>query len=157
MAKEIERKWLLKQLPKSDRSIVRTEEILQGYLVAGDDSEVRIRRAGKKNTLTVKSGSGLTRDETEISISAADFDRLWPSTEGQRIFKSRLKVFHKSATLEIDSYSGDLRGLYVVEAEFKSENDAMNFVPPAWVGREVTGDKAYGNRNLATKGTPKLR
>ena len=126
-------------------------------MVIGEDSEVRIRRAGEKNMLTVKSGAGLKRDEAEISISGDDFDRLWPSTEGKRIFKSRLKVVHKGVTLEIDIYSGDLCGLDVVEAEFRSEDDAMSFVPPGWVGREVTGDKAYSNRYLATKGIPKPR
>jgi CYTH domain-containing protein len=34
---------------------------------------------------------------------------------------------------------------------------ADSFQSPAWFGREVTGDQAYLNESLATKGMPESR
>ena len=55
---------------------------------------------------------------------------------------------------ELDEYSGELEGSSVVEVEFESEAAASAFEPPAWFGRELTGDRAWANQSLAVHGRP---
>jgi CHAD domain-containing protein len=58
---------------------------------------------------------------------------------------------------ELDTYSGALDGISVVEVEFESETQADGFRPPAWFGRELTGDRAWANQTLAAEGRPEKR
>ena len=152
---ELERKFLVARLPAHlERDA--GGQISQGYLVIGEDgSEVRIRRRGNRTMLTVKQGSGLVRREEEIRIPEADFDRLWPLTEGRRIEKRRHEIaLDGGLVLELDVYGGELRGLLIAEVEFPSVEIAEGFSAPDWLGPEVTDDDSYKNRRLATAGLP---
>ena len=44
--------------------------------------------------------------------------------------------------------------LLVAEVEFPSTEASEAFAPPAWLGREVTGDARYANQSLARYGAP---
>jgi CYTH domain-containing protein len=150
---EIERKFLVDELPGglgSDPGV----SIAQGYLAAGEDAEVRLRRAGERLWLTAKRGGGMIRAEHEVELIADQFDALWPATEGRRLVKTRHAIPAAELLIELDVYSGALTGLMVAEVEFPSEEAARAFVPPAWFGREVTNDSRYKNRRLATEGLP---
>lgn len=148
---EIERKFLVPELP-SELNDARSTRIEQGYLVVGaDGSEARVRRRDGVCTLTVKSGSGLARGETEISITSDQFEALWPVTEGRRIEKTRYVL---DGDVEVDAYEGELDGLIVAEVEFPHMAAAFEYEPPAWFGTEVTTDDRYKNRRLATDGRP---
>jgi len=152
---EIERKFLVRELPPGlERS--RSTRIEQGYLAIADDgTEVRIRRRDGAAVLTVKAGSGRTRLEEEIEIDAERFARLWPLTEGRRLEKTRhLISAGVGLTIELDVYSGALRGLRVAEVEFGSEEGADGFEPPEWFGSEVTDDARFKNQKLACEGAP---
>ena len=149
---EIERKFRVAKEPLQRAS--RGLRIEQGYLVALEDEEVRIRRKNGACTLTAKSGSGLVRGEQEIEISEAVFEALWPFTDGRRVRKTRSELQLNDVTVEIDTYDGHLAGLIIAEVEFASEEAAESFRPPAWMGVEVTGEPAYSNRVLAEKGLP---
>ena len=116
--------------------------------------EVRVRRRAGRSTLTVKRGQGLVRHEEEIAIGRERFDRLWPLTAGRLIEKARHLLPVDGATLELDVYGGDLAGLMVAEVEFDSVEASEAFVPPPWLGEEVTGDERYANRTLAVDGWP---
>ena len=106
-------------------------------------------------TLTVKSGSGLQRKETEIFLEQAQFELLWPATETRRIEKTRLRVESTDGlVIEIDIYEGRLTGLIVAEVEFPSLAAAAAFDPPEWFGHDVTEDPRYKNAALATSGIP---
>ena len=48
----------------------------------------------------------------------------------------------------------DLAGLVVAEVEFDDEQAAREFMPPAWFGREVTGEPGWANRSLGVDGLP---
>jgi adenylate cyclase len=143
---EIERKFLVGELPPElDRwPCTRIE---QGYLAVGHDgTEVRVRRRGGDSTLTVKSGSLRVRVEEEIAIEPGRFERLWPLTEGRRIEKTRYEIGEAGRTIELNVYAGALAGLAVAEVEFSSGQDADAFSPPQWLGREVTEDPRYKNQ-----------
>ena len=57
-------------------------------------------------------------------------------------------------TLELDIYHGRLEGLLTAEVEFASVSAASAFVPPDWLGPDVTDDPRYKNKKLATDGLP---
>lgn len=152
---EIERKFLVPELPPVLEQS-RSTRIEQGYLAIADDgTEVRVRRRDGATVLTVKGGSGRSRLEEEIAIDTERFARLWPLTEGRRLEKTRhLIPAGAGLTIELDVYSGGLAGLIVAEVEFGSEDAADAFEPPAWLGSEVTNDARFKNQNLACEGAP---
>lgn len=151
---EIERKFLVARLPP-DLDAHPSETIAQGYLAIDGRAEVRVRRRGGRTALTVESGAGRVRVEEEMEIDERRFDALWPLTEGRRLTKTRHQIpAGPGLTFELDVYAGALEGLVTVEVEFASEADGDAFEPPAWVGREVTGDRRYANQALATAGMP---
>jgi CYTH domain-containing protein len=150
---EVERKYVLSARPDGldERESARIE---QGYLALDPaGAEVRVRRKGSKHTLTVKTGKGLARGEEEVALDAADFDRLWPLTEGRRVVKTRYLVpLGDELTAEVDVYEGALDGLLTAEVEFPDEPAAHAFTAPPWMGEDVTGDARYANQSLAVNG-----
>jgi adenylate cyclase len=152
---EIERKWLVAEMPPEARGGLPPDTIEQGYLTIGNDgAETRIRRRGGRCTLTVKSGRGMVRDETEITITSEQFDALWPATAGARVSKQRHTLRLDEHVIELDVYGGALRGLMVAEVEFDDPWGAESFVAPYWFGRDVTDDPEYKNQRLALRGDP---
>lgn len=152
---EIERKWLVPQAPDHVLQ-APADRIEQGYLTIGaDGAETRVRRRGERCTLTVKSGLGLTRAEHEVELTGAQFEALWPATEGARLVKRRHVLrTEEGRVIELDVYEGALGGLIVAEVEFDDPWAAESFAAPYWFGREVTDDAAYKNHRLATYGSP---
>ncbi len=157
-AVEVERKWLVadSEAIPAQALAAPAATIEQGYLtLAADGGETRVRRRDGSFTLTVKSGRGMVRGEAEIELSAQQFERLWPATEGARVQKRRHAIpLPDGLLIELDIYAGTLCGLIVAEVEFTDASAAERFVAPAWFTREVTDDDAYKNRSLATGGRP---
>jgi adenylate cyclase len=150
---EIERKFLVRDLPTEVRGGRRPEHIRQGYLTL-EPVEVRIRsRAGRPHELTVKSGGGLSRAEVNIQLTADQFEELWPLVE-RSIEKERTPLELGDLTVEVDVYGGRLEGLVVAEVEFGTEPEALAFRPPAWFGTEVTNDARFRNAALAAADSP---
>jgi len=152
---EIERKLLVDAVPPLDDGTWSSARLEQGYLAVTDDVEVRVRRVdGGAARLTVKSAPGLSRVEEELALDGDAFERLWPLTEGRRVVKTRWTRRDDGVLLELDLYDGSLSGLATLEVEFPSEDAARAWTPPAWAGRDVTGEKAYANQSLALHGAP---
>lgn len=151
--REIERKFLVRELPKSLDQYPHSE-IIQGYLAITEDTEVRLRQKGKIYYETVKNGKGENRPEREIVISQRQFKKLWGATEGRRIRKTRYEIPDGDGKLELDIYHDSLEGFISIEREFKSETESGQFKIPEWFGREVTEDKSYKNQSLAVWGLP---
>lgn len=148
-AREIERKFLLKRLPPKLRQ-QHHRLIEQGYLsVKRDGTQIRLRKAGRQHSLTIKRGRGLTREETEIELTRDQFEQLWPSTAGFRLTKIRYDVPFGKYTIEIDVYRGRHEGLVVAEVEFRTEGECARFMAPDWFGAEVSGRSRYSNVRLA--------
>ncbi len=79
---EIERKFLIRRLPRGLTKYPH-KKIDQGYLTIGRDrSHVRLRRKGRVYTLTFKRGSAVGREEREIRLDRTQFEILWPATSG---------------------------------------------------------------------------
>jgi adenylate cyclase len=151
---EIERKFLVKEVPENIDSYP-SEEISQGYLSVTDNgTEIRLRKKGQGYFLTVKRGKGMKRHETEIQLLEKQFDVLWPQTEGMRVGKKRIRIPTENVVIELDIYSGTLEGLKTAEVEFETQDEADAFTPPSWLDREITQDERYKNKNLALDGFP---
>ena len=148
--REIERKFLVRKIP-DDLTSYPSSEISQGYLVSLDDgTQVRLRKIGERYSLTFKRGTGNVREEREVELAAAQFDALWPATEGKRLVKTRYETPLAERVVEIDVYHDRHEGLVVAEGEFDDEEGAKNFQPPDWLGDDVTGDPRYSNQLLAS-------
>jgi adenylate cyclase len=153
---ELERKFLVAEVPDADQ-LGPGVHIRQGYLAEEDGVEVRVRITPDNAQLTVKAGTGLFRTEVEITISMEQADELWQHTERRRVDKTRHRVVIDDSldlVAEVDVYAGALEGLLVVEVEFSSKADAAGFMPPAWFGRELTGERGWSNAALARHGRP---
>lgn len=152
VAAEIERKFLLAELPDLLRDCARTR-IEQGYVSLAEGVEVRLRRTEDRHLLTVKRGDGEVREEVEVDLSDDQLETLWPLTESRRLRKTRyLLPLGNGLVAEVDVYEDDLQGLVTAEVEFDSEQQSHDFQPPRWLAREITGDRRYSNRNLASEG-----
>ena len=146
---EIERKFLVRELPPNLKDYENTP-IEQGYIaVKRDGTQVRLRKAGSRLTLTVKRGRGLKRQEWEIDLIPEQFNELWPATEGRRLKKTRYDIPFGDYVIEVDVYEGRNKGLVVAEVEFDDEEQCRNFRPPDWLDGEVSGKARYSNVKLA--------
>ena len=148
--REVERKFIVHECPPLGGLPVT--EIEQGYLARTEDTEVRLRRLDANYWQTVKHGRGQSREETEVALTRAQFESLWPATVGRRLRKQRYMLDDGGHCFEIDVYAGSLEGLVVAEIEFQDETAAESFEPPPWLGPDVTGEAAFANYTLATEG-----
>lgn len=147
MAQETERKFLVEGNFKTEA--VEAISIVQGYLSSVPERVVRIRIKGAKGYLTIKgrpNHSGLTRYEWEKEIPADEARELLRLCEPGIIEKTRYYIPVGKHVFEVDEFYGENQGLLLAEIELADENE--NFVKPAWLGPEVTGDIKYYNAML---------
>lgn len=151
---EIERKFIVSELPEGLLEPRGFKEIRQGYLTIEAEKEIRIRDKSGKYTMTIKQGTGLKRLETQIELDKTQFETLWPLTQGFRVEKRRYDIKFLSHVLSLDVYYGNLEPLMTLEVEFKSEEQSREFLPPDFVAEEVTTDQDFKNASLASHGLP---
>gem|GEM_PF-2316963 len=148
---EVEKKYIVDVAPDV-LDACEKKEIRQGYLVATEKEEVRLRQLGNRYFKTVKRyhASGY-RDEVEVFVSQEQFEKSWPATEGKRVEKTRyyMPIVDSDLMIEFDIFHGANEGLMCAEVEFGSEEEVDSFVAPAWFGKDVTMDKNFKNKNLA--------
>ena len=146
---EIERKFLPKELP-DDLTQFSFHKIEQGYLCTSP--VVRIRRSDDDYYLTYKSSGMLAREEYNLPLTAEAYAHLKPKADGRIIEKTRYLIpLDDKLTVELDVFAGDLAPLILAEVEFSSENEANAFVPPEWLGEDVTFDRRYHNSTMSKK------
>lgn len=150
MALEIERKFLLLGQEFKQEAYDRVE-IRQGYLSLSPERTVRVRTRGDKGFLTIKgrsSDDGLSREEWEREIPLAEAEELLAGCRAV-VEKTRYLVRVGRHTFEVDEFHGSNEGLLLAEVELTSPDEV--FERPAWLGREVTGEKAYYNSQIALR------
>jgi len=149
---EIERKFLAAKLPKDKIGISR--KVRQGYIFPWP-IEVRVRQEADEYYFTIKDLGQLKRFEWERKIPKWLFLFLWLFTKGTRIYKQRWVSYHSGWKQDVDLYQGHLKEILVVECEFKTDKEAVEFQVPDWFGTviEVTEDDRFKNRNLAMTNT----
>lgn len=146
--KEIERKFFLEGIPKNIY-IVKKLNIEQFYLCSNDEFVTRVRKIDEVCNVGFKIGKGLERLEKEILINENDFNDLKRLNPERKIRKYRHICKIDGYKIEIDEFRDNLKGLFVAEVEFKSVNEAENFIPPSWFGVELTDDMRFTNAQLS--------
>ncbi len=143
VGREIERKFLVKDM--SWKNEATGVPYRQGYLSLDPDRVVRVRIAGNRATLTIKSRiSERERREFEYPIPVADAEEMLKEISiGYQIVKKRYRVKSGNHTWEIDEFEGENNGLIVAEVELSSTGEAIKL--PYWTGKEVTDDARYLN------------
>ena len=144
--REIERKFLVAGDFRTEAS--GSSRIIQGFLSSTPGRTVRVRVRGDRGYITVKGpAKGLTRFEWEKEIPVGEAEVLLRLCEPGMIDKTRWLVPSPDGhTWEVDEFHGDNEGLVVAEIELGSETE--DFERPAWLGREVTGERRYFNSSL---------
>ena len=146
---EIEKKFAVRELPAGIEQYP-SYEIEQGYLaVDPNGTHIRLRRSDEELCLTVKKGKGASRKEFNIPVDSDVFEELWQLTAGKRLRKTRYDVPYGALTIEIDIYHGRNEGITVAEVEFPDAQTCDQFIPPAWLGPEISDFGGFGNVSLA--------
>jgi adenylate cyclase len=160
---EIERKFRLRHTPAAEvlaahGAVARRLE--QVYLTEPPEGR-RVRRIEHadgtvEHRLTRKRQiRAFAFEEHEERIDASRYRELLLEADTARhpVRKTRHIVPHGAQVLEIDEFEQPA-GLVLLEVELATDDEAVAL--PEWVGewREVTGDPAYLNANLARPGEP---
>lgn len=151
MAKEIERKFLVRDGGWRAGAEGPGVAYRQGYLSAGADAgcTVRVRVGGERAFLTIKGpAKGPVRDEYEYPIPLNDAAEILDGLcAGGTVEKVRHRVPFGGRIWEVDVFAGENAPLVAAEVELESV-DARVELPP-WAGAEVTDDRRYTNAALA--------
>ena len=145
---EIERKFLVDKEKWSLISKPIGISYIQGYLSIDEDKVVRVRVAGDVGFLTIKGKSEtFSHPEFEYTIPAEEARELIYRYTATRVEKVRTRIPAGKHVWEVDEFYGENHGLLMAEIELESPDDV--FDRPAWLGKEVTGDKRYYNAWLS--------
>lgn len=146
MAKEIERKFLLKN--DDWRALATGQYYCQGYIPTQGDQTVRVRIVGEQGYLTIKGLTmGISRSEFEYAIPLTDAQvMLSELCQRPLIEKHRYRIPMGNLVWEVDEFIGENQGLILAEVELTHESQTVEL--PTWIGQEVTGDPRYYNSNL---------
>lgn len=160
---EIERKFEIKELP-DDLSSCPCLFIEQAYLCT--DPVIRIRRQDDEFYLTYKGKGLMAREEYNLPLNRNAYEHLLAKADGNIISKKRflLPIEHPSfaagytipdepakLTIELDVFEPPFAPLIIAEVEFPDVEMAGAFIPPTWLGEDVTDNPAYHNSNLSRK------
>ncbi len=148
MATEIERKFLL----RSDdwrKEVKSSTRLVQGYLLRGDNTAIRVRVKGDKAELNIKhTHDGISRLEYEYEIPLSDAQEMLQQVALKPLIdKTRHHVMYGDRLWEVDEFYGDNAGLVVAEIELSDADET--FARPSWLGQEVSLDQRYYNSNLS--------
>lgn len=151
MATEIERKYLVRSSMWRDIPHPPGRLLRQAYLAGGPPFTVRVRIAEPDAWLTIKGPvHGISRSEFEYPIPLADAEAIFVS-EGisASVEKIRHRIPYDGLTIEVDEFLGANAGLVIAEVEFSAVDTP--FIPPAWLGEDVTHELRYHNSQLARR------
>ncbi|OGY53275.1 MAG: hypothetical protein A2912_00175 [Candidatus Buchananbacteria bacterium RIFCSPLOWO2_01_FULL_40_23b] len=134
MTQEIERKFFVKNMP--DLSGLKSIRDERYYLYSDGGIELRFQKHGKKYELErMAEYANLSRTQEKIEITQNEFETLRRFGKGPIIRESYLISQNPQVTVKI--YHGRFEGLIRVEVEFESLDQAQQFQPPDWFGKEM--------------------
>lgn len=152
---ERERRWLVAAPPALDgvASVLIEDRYIRNTRLrlrrmtgdAQDDGGVVARKLTKK----YDSADPAARPIVTAYLDAAEY-AAFASLPAATVLKRRYTVDGWS----VDVFKWDLAGLVLVEREAADAGALAALAPPAWAGREVTGDPRYRGGALASGGIP---
>lgn len=133
---EVERKFFLKNMPS--KPYLDEYSSTRHFLEKSTNIEERITIV--KNTYYYdrkKTLSNLSRERIRRVISEEEFNNL--SNRIKYTIKRKTVVVSVKPKISIHKYLGKYKGLVKVEVQFSTEEEAKNFKPLNWMGKEITG------------------
>lgn len=137
---ELERTFLAKELPPNLVASPQ-KKMLDIYLPASAaHPTLRIRKIGdtiqitKKEPVTVDDRTIL--EENTIPLREDEYEEL-SQLPGKRVQKARYYYTENGRVYEIGVFEEDLKGLVLIDVEFKSIEEMRAFTPPAWILAEL--------------------
>lgn len=154
---ERERRWLCRHVP---HELVRRTEMITDLYVSG--ARLRLREArptdGSAAILRLSRKADVdkhTRLITSIYLPEDEFAVLAESLPGGRIKKIRHRLHSvPGVMLLVDEFQGELAGLFLAEAEFKTQEQLEAFLAPQFTVCEVTDDPRFTGGHLVKYGLP---
>ncbi|MFH1838183.1 MAG: hypothetical protein ABH808_01655 [Candidatus Kuenenbacteria bacterium] len=133
---ELEKTYLAKKLPKNLKNY-KFKEIIDIYIPKSNDHpKLRLRKNGNKFEITKKEpvqpvdNKDISRQkEQTIILTEIEFNAL-NKLEGKRIHKIRYYFDYNGQIAEFDIFQDSLKGLVIVDFEFKTIKEKENFQMP---------------------------
>lgn len=148
---EIERKFLMDGFPIG-LTLLKQMDMEQGYLSI--EPEIRIHKAvdvttGKTDVrLTLKGNGELTRTEIITDIKEDFYYDAMDLMGVKAIIKDYRAYKLGPWVLEVAHVDPDTKNaFFYAELEFPTEQDAKTFIPPKYLGREITFNEDYKMKN----------
>lgn len=148
MGMEIERKFLIKELP-NDLDTYKYHIIEQAYLTY--EPTIRVRKEDDNYYMTYKGSGLIAHEEYNLPLTKESYFILKEKAEGNVISKKRILIPYNEHIIELDIFLGSLAPLIIAEVEFSSLEEANSFIPPTWFEKDVTDNKEYYNSNLSRR------
>lgn len=135
MSKEIERKYLIKQMPNlKDIKPIRYERY---YINDNIDNQIRVQKKADKFIIETKTKiSDIEYKKEKQEITEQEFLKLIKDCKKLIIRDSYL--INEKPNITIKIYHGIYKGLIRVEVEFNNEYEYSNFKIPEWFGKDIT-------------------
>ncbi len=149
----IRRKFILLARPENINE-TKGIECEQGYIVSDPVRDLRLRRRGKKCSMSFREKMNFPASYKEMPITKSVFDALWPFTQGKRISFRRHTFLIDGFKVEMDSFSGEYAPLEMAEIFFPTAARSKAFEKPAFLGEEVTRREEYETLYMALHGAP---
>ena len=155
---EIEKRYLIssdniEKILRNDFIDFKSETLEQFYLIATIEKTLRYRKEGDRYIKNSKKGNGLVREELEEEVSKSEYKRAKKERIGGIIKKTRYSFTIDQYHFELDIFKGKLKGLRILEVEFKDIEEANNFKMPAilqpLIIKEITNETIYSNGALS--------
>ncbi len=136
MYHEIERKFLIRKMPKLSGIVPELQE--RYFLQHGDLAEERIQKKDDVYEYEFKVAVSPREWRREKrNISESEFKQL-VARAPKVLLRESYSLSKKNPRLSIKKYKGDYRELVFVEVEFDSLEESEAFQPLEWMGTEIT-------------------
>lgn len=155
--KEIERKFLVKNIDNISFKFYNKKTIIQDYLYNDKITTIRKRKIveGENNkyyyTIKTNRSGKYSVEEFESEIEEDIYIKLEPDKNRNTIIKDRYNIpMQDGLVIELDVFHGIFEGIIFAEIEFPSEELGEKFKVPEWFDKELTGKIS---NNMMTKMT----
>lgn len=152
---ELELTYLAKSLPKEIEGQI-PDQITDTMFPETDvrHPKLRLRKRGQKYEITKKlpvtEGDASVHLETTIPLTEKEYESL-SQASSRRVVKDRYKVTVNGYQAEVDVFQEKLKGLVLIDFEFKTPEEKDSFEAPSVCLAEVTQEEFIAGGMLAGK------
>ncbi len=150
---ELERTFLAKHLPAGLKKC-KKKEIIDVYIPKSIHHPIlRIRKNGMDYEITKKSpiaNNASIQEENTIKLSKDEFESL-SNVPGKIARKIRHQYRHGGQLYEIDVFQGLLKGLVIIDVEFRTQKEMRAFKMPDFCLVDISNDPQFAGGMLCGK------